>query len=98
MYKLKKKIIYFIEGISLLSIFILLKILPLNISSFLMGKLSSLIGPRLSVSKKAYNNIKNVMPEKSENEIKHKTKKYTRTKDKNTIIFFSKSRKKTENQ
>ena len=68
MYKLKKKIIYFIEGISLLSIFILLKILPLNISSFLMGKLSSLIGPRLRVSKKAYNNIKNVMPEKNEKE------------------------------
>ena len=68
MYKLKKKIIYFIEGISLLSIFIFLKILPLNISSFLMGKLSSLIGPRLGVSKKAYNNIKNVMPEKNEKE------------------------------
>ena len=33
-----------------------------------MGKLSSLIGPRLSVSKKAYNNIKNVMPEKNEKE------------------------------
>jgi KDO2-lipid IV(A) lauroyltransferase len=33
-----------------------------------MGKLSSLIGPRLGVSKKAYNNIKNVMPEKNEKE------------------------------
>ena len=35
-----------------------------------MGKLASLIGPKLGVTKKAYNNIKNVMPEKSENEIK----------------------------
>ena len=70
MYKLKKKIIYFIEGVGLLLIFIFLRILPLNISSFLMGKLSSLIGPKLGVTKKAYNNIKNVMPEKSENEIK----------------------------
>ena len=34
-----------------------------------MGKLSSLIGPRLGVSKKAYNNIKNVMPEKNDKEI-----------------------------
>ena len=33
-----------------------------------MGKLSSLIGPKLGVSKKAYNNIKNVMPEKNEKE------------------------------
>ena len=70
MYKLKKKIIYFIEGVGLLLIFIFLRILPLNISSFLMGKLASLIGPKLGVTKKAYNNIKNVMPEKSENEIK----------------------------
>ena len=69
MYKLKKKIIYFIEGLGLLLIFIILRILPLNISSFLMGKLSSLIGPKLGVSKKAYNNIKNVMPEKNEKEI-----------------------------
>ena len=68
MYKLKKKIIYFIEGSGLLLIFILLRILPLNISSLLMGKLSSLIGPKLGVSKKAYNNIKNVMPEKNEKE------------------------------
>ena len=60
---------YFLEGSSLLLIFILLKILPLGISSFLMGKLSSLIGPRLGVTKKAYNNIKNVMPEKNEKEI-----------------------------
>ena len=70
MYKLKKNIVYFVEGVGLLLIFILLRILPLNISSFLMGKLASLIGPRLGVTKKAYNNIKNVMPEKSENEIK----------------------------
>jgi len=70
LYKLKKKIIYFIEGVGLLLIFIFLRILPLNISSFLMGKLASLIGPKLGVTKKAYNNIKNVMPEKSENEIK----------------------------
>ena len=70
MYKLKKKVIYFIEGVGLLLIFIFLRILPLNISSFLMGKLASLIGPKLGVTKKAYNNIKNVMPEKSENEIK----------------------------
>ena len=34
-----------------------------------MGKLSSLIGPKLGVTKKAYNNIKNVMPEKNEKEI-----------------------------
>ena len=60
---------YFLEGSSLLLIFILLKILPLGISSFLMGKLSSLIGPKLGVTKKAYNNIKNVMPEKNEKEI-----------------------------
>ena len=60
---------YFLEGSFLLLIFILLKILPLGISSFLMGKLSSLIGPRLGVTKKAYNNIKNVMPEKNEKEI-----------------------------
>ena len=61
---------YFLEGSFLLLIFIVLRILPLGISSFLMGKLSSLIGPRLGVTKKAYNNIKNVMPEKNENEIK----------------------------
>ena len=60
---------YFLEGSFLLLIFILLKILPLGISSFLMGKLSSLIGPKLGVTKKAYNNIKNVMPEKNEKEI-----------------------------
>ena len=60
---------YFLEGSALLLIFILLRILPLGISSFLMGKLSSLIGPRLGVTKKAYNNIKNVMPEKNEKEI-----------------------------
>ena len=60
---------YFLEGSFLLLIFILLKILPLGISSFLMGKLSSLIGPRLGVTKKAYNNIKKVMPEKNEKEI-----------------------------
>ena len=57
MYKLKKNIMYFLEGSFLLLILILLKILPLGISSFLMGKLSSLIGPRLGVTKKAYNNI-----------------------------------------
>ena len=60
---------YFLEGSFLLLIFIVLRILPLGISSFLMGKLSSLIGPRLGVTKKAYNNIKNVMPEKNEKEI-----------------------------
>ena len=60
---------YFLEGSLLLLIFIVLRILPLGISSFLMGKLSSLIGPRLGVTKKAYNNIKNVMPEKNEKEI-----------------------------
>ena len=69
MYKIKKKISYLIEGSSLLLIFIILKILPLNISSFLMGRLASLIGPKLGITKKAYNNIKNVMPEKSEEEI-----------------------------
>ena len=36
-----------------------------------MGKFASLIGPKLGVTKKAYNNIKNVMPEKNENEIKN---------------------------
>ena len=61
---------YFLEGCLLLLLFILLRILPLGISSFLMGKLSSLIGPKLGVTKKAYNNIKNVMPEKNEKEIK----------------------------
>ena len=61
---------YFLEGSFLLLIFIVLRILPLGISSFLMGKLSSLIGPKLGVTKKAYNNIKNVMPEKNEKEIK----------------------------
>ena len=60
---------YFLEGSFLLLIFIVLRILPLGISSFLMGKLSSLIGPRLGVTKKAYNNIKKVMPEKNEKEI-----------------------------
>ena len=60
---------YFLEGSFLLLIFIVLRILPLGISSFLMGKLSSLIGPRLGVTKKAYNNIKNLMPEKNEKEI-----------------------------
>ena len=60
---------YFLEGSFLLLIFIVLRILPLGISSFLMGKLSSLIGPKLGVTKKAYNNIKNVMPEKNEKEI-----------------------------
>tara|TARA_B100000686_G_scaffold349636_1_gene443513 strand:+ start:1031 stop:1897 length:867 start_codon:yes stop_codon:yes gene_type:complete len=69
LYKLKKNIMYFLEGSFLLLIFIVLRILPLGISSFLMGKLSSLIGPRLGVTKKAYNNIKNVMPEKNEKEI-----------------------------
>ena len=68
MYKFKKKVIYLIEGACLLLIFLFLRILPLNISSFVMGKLSSLIGPRLGVSKKAYNNIKNVMPEKNDKE------------------------------
>ncbi len=68
MYKFKKKVIYLIEGACLLLIFLFLRILPLNISSFLMGKLSSLIGPRLRVSKKAFNNIKNVMPEKNNKE------------------------------
>ena len=69
MYKLKKKIIYFIEGIALVLIYILLRVLPLNISSFLMGRLASLIGPKLGVTKKAYNNIKNAMPENNEKEI-----------------------------
>lgn len=69
MYKFKKKVVYLIEGACLLLIFLFLRILPLNISSFVMGKLSSLIGPRLGVSKKAYNNIKNVMPEKNDKEI-----------------------------
>jgi KDO2-lipid IV(A) lauroyltransferase len=68
LYKFKKKVIYLIEGACLLLIFLFLRILPLNISSFVMGKLSSLIGPRLGVSKKAYNNIKNVMPEKNDKE------------------------------
>ena len=70
MYKLKKIIIYLIEGFILLLIFIFLRLLPLNVSSFLMGKISSIIGPRLGITKKAYNNIKNVMPEKNEKEIK----------------------------
>ena len=34
-----------------------------------MGRISSFIGPKLGISKKAYNNIKNVMPEKNEDEI-----------------------------
>ena len=34
-----------------------------------MGKFLLIIGPKLGVSKKAYNNIKNVMPEKNDNEI-----------------------------
>ena len=68
----EKNIMYFLEGSFLLLIFIVLRILPLGISSFLMGKLSSLIGPRLGVTKKAYNNIKNVMPEKNEKVSKSK--------------------------
>mgnify|MGYP001165082219 CR=1 FL=1 len=66
MFKIKKKIIYFIESILLSLLFIFLKILPLNLSSFLMGKLASIVGPKLGISKKAYNNIKYVMPEKNE--------------------------------
>mgnify|MGYP002846826700 CR=1 FL=1 len=31
-----------------------------------MGKLASIVGPKLGISKKAYNNIKYVMPEKNE--------------------------------
>ncbi|MBH71765.1 MAG: Lipid A biosynthesis lauroyltransferase [Alphaproteobacteria bacterium MarineAlpha6_Bin6] len=71
MYKLFKIFLYFIEGFLLLFLFIILKILPLNVSSFLMGKFASLIGPKLGVTKKAYNNIKKVMPEKNEQEIKN---------------------------
>jgi len=71
LYKLFKIFLYFIEGFLLLFLFIILKILPLNVSSFLMGKFASLIGPKLGVTKKAYNNIKKVMPEKNEQEIKN---------------------------
>ena len=70
MYKIIKKTIYLIEGLLLLIIFIFLKFLPLNISSFIMGKFSAFIGPYLGISKKAFNNINKVMPEKSEKEIK----------------------------
>ena len=63
MYKIKKKIIYIFEGLLLFLVFILLKLLPVNFSSKLMGFISMLIGPNLGVSKKAYNNIKSVFME-----------------------------------
>ena len=49
-----------LAGLFLFLVFILLKLLPVNFSSKLMGFISMLIGPNLGVSKKAYNNIKSV--------------------------------------
>ena len=69
MYKIKKKIIYIFEGLLLFLVFILLKLLPVNSSSKLMGFISMLIGPNLGISMKAYNNIKSVFPKKNDKEV-----------------------------
>ena len=68
MHKILKKIIYLFQGILLSVLFLFLRIIPLNFSSHLLGTIAKIIGPKLSISKKAFDNIKNVMPEKNKKE------------------------------
>ena len=68
MHKILKKISYFFQGILLFLLFLLLRPLPLNTSSKLLGSIARSIGPKLGISKKAYNNLKNIMPDKSQKE------------------------------
>ena len=68
MHKILKKIFYFFHGILLFLLFLLLRPLPLNASSKLLGSIARSIGPKLGISKKAYNNLKNIMPDKSQKE------------------------------
>jgi len=42
--------------------------LPLKLSSKLFGTFAKFVGPKINISKKAFKNIENAMPEKSQNE------------------------------
>ena len=68
MHKILKKISYFFQGILLFLLFLLLRPLPLNTSSKLLGSIARSIGPKLGISKKASNNLKKIMPDKSQKE------------------------------
>ena len=68
MYKLLKKISYLCQGILLFFLFLFLRFLPLKLSSKLFGTFAKFVGPKINISKKAFKNIENAMPEKSQNE------------------------------
>ena len=74
MYKFIKKIRYLFEGIALFFLFVFLRFIPLNISSYFLGKIALFIGPNLNISKRATKNIKYAMPNKKDYEIKNYVK------------------------
>ena len=70
MHKKLKKIFYFFEGIFLFFLCLLIRAIPVNFSSRILGKIASFVGPKLAISKKAIRNIKIAMPEKNKEERK----------------------------
>ena len=63
-----RSIKYIPEGFLLLLALLILRMLPLDFASYIMGKIARFIGPYLKVHKTAYNNLKLAMPELSEDD------------------------------
>jgi KDO2-lipid IV(A) lauroyltransferase len=66
---IKNWIIGFLEFFPILIVYGIAKILPIDWSACLFSKLASIIGPRLKVSKRGFDNLKNAFPEKKDKEI-----------------------------
>ena len=65
---------YLIEFIIIILSFMIFKVLGIKISSFISGKIFSIIGPFFRSKEIIYTNLKNALPQANENEIKNFTK------------------------
>ena len=65
---------YLIEFIIIFLSFMIFKVLGIKISSFISGKIFSIIGPFFRSKEIIYTNLKNALPQANENEIKNFTK------------------------
>ncbi len=66
---IKKWIIDFFGFLPILILYGIAKVLPVDWSSYLFGKIARKIGPKLKVSKRGYDNLKQAFPDKKDLEI-----------------------------
>lgn len=65
----QKYVTHPLQGLIVHTLFFFVRLLPLDVASWLGGKIARTIGPRLSLSKVARQNLTRAFPEKTEDEI-----------------------------